>query len=123
MNVPVKDGILTRSSVADEPSWTDPLWYKDAIIYQQHVKSFSANNGDGIGDFPGLIFKLDHVTDLGVVTLWWLPFYPSPRKDAGYGISAHREVHPDYGTLTDFRHFVGKLQHIRLDPADLPFAL
>ena len=84
----------------------DQLWYKDAIIYQLHVKSFFDSNDDGIGDFPGLISKLDYIADLGVNVIWLLPFYPSPRLDDGYDISAYREVHPDYGTLADFRHFV-----------------
>jgi maltose alpha-D-glucosyltransferase/alpha-amylase len=84
----------------------DQLWYKDSIIYQLHVKSFFDSNDDGIGDFPGLISKLDYIADLGVNVIWLLPFYPSPRLDDGYDISAYREVHPDYGTLADFRHFV-----------------
>ena len=84
----------------------DPLWYKDAIIYQSHVKSFFDSNNDGIGDFPGLISKLDYIADLGVNAIWLLPFYPSPRLDDGYDISEYRDVHPDYGTLTDFRRFV-----------------
>lgn len=84
----------------------DPLWYKDAIIYELHVKAFCDSSGDGIGDFPGLISKLDYIQDLGVNTIWLLPFYPSPFKDDGYDISDYRGVHPDYGTLRDFRHFV-----------------
>ena len=79
----------------------DPLWYKDAIIYQLHVKSFFDANNDGIGDFPGLISKLDYIAELGVNTLWLLPFYPSPRRDDGYDIAEYRDVHPDYGTLAD----------------------
>jgi maltose alpha-D-glucosyltransferase / alpha-amylase len=82
------------------------LWYKDAIVYQLHVKSFCDSNDDGIGDFPGLISKLDYIADLGANTIWLLPFYPSPRLDDGYDISTYRDVHPDYGTLTDFRRFV-----------------
>jgi maltose alpha-D-glucosyltransferase/alpha-amylase len=85
---------------------TDELWYKDAIIYQLHVKSFFDSNDDGIGDFPGLISKLDYIADLGVNTIWLLPFYPSPLLDDGYDISEYRNVHRDYGTLADFRHFV-----------------
>jgi maltose alpha-D-glucosyltransferase / alpha-amylase len=84
----------------------DQLWYKDAIIYQLHVKSFFDSNDDGIGDFPGLISKLDYIADLGVNAIWLLPFYPSPRLDDGYDISAYRDVHPDYGTLSDFRQLV-----------------
>jgi hypothetical protein len=90
-------------------AWTagmDDLWYKDAIIYQLHVKSFFDSNNDGIGDFPGLISKLDYIADLGVNAIWVLPFYPSPLLDDGYDISGYRDVHPDYGTLADFRQFV-----------------
>ncbi|MBI5014982.1 MAG: maltose alpha-D-glucosyltransferase [Deltaproteobacteria bacterium] len=83
-----------------------PLWYKDAIIYELHVKAFCDSSGDGIGDFRGLISKLDYIQDLGVNTLWLLPFYPSPFKDDGYDISDYGGVHPDYGTLRDFRQFV-----------------
>ncbi len=85
---------------------TDPLWYKDAIIYQLHVKSFFDGNNDGIGDFAGLISKLNYVAELGVNTIWLLPFYPSPLLDDGYDISDYRNVHADYGTLGDFRHFI-----------------
>ena len=81
---------------------TDPSWYKDAIIYQLHVKSFFDGNNDGIGDFTGLISKLDYVAELGVNTIWLLPFYPSPLLDDGYDISDYRNVHSDYGTLGDF---------------------
>jgi maltose alpha-D-glucosyltransferase/alpha-amylase len=85
---------------------TDPLWYKDAVIYQLHVKAFSDANGDGIGDFAGLTQKLDYIQELGVNTLWLLPFYPSPQRDDGYDIADYRDVHPDYGTLEDFRAFI-----------------
>ncbi|WP_416772933.1 maltose alpha-D-glucosyltransferase [Pseudomonas sp. RHF3.3-3] len=86
----------------------DPLWYKDAVIYQVHVKSFFDSNNDGIGDFPGLIAKLDYIADLGVNTIWLLPFYPSPRRDDGYDIAEYRGVHPDYGTLADARRFIAE---------------
>ena len=95
-----------RANHNKRPTTADQLWYKDAIIYQLHVKSFFDSNDDGIGDFPGLISKLDYIADLGANVIWLLPFYPSPRLDDGYDISAYREVHPDYGTLADFRHFV-----------------
>ncbi|HEY0844263.1 MAG TPA: maltose alpha-D-glucosyltransferase [Noviherbaspirillum sp.] len=88
------------------PFSDDPLWYKDAIVYQLHVKSFFDANNDGIGDFAGLIQKLDYIADLGVNTIWLLPFYPSPRRDDGYDIAEYRGVHPDYGTLADVRHFI-----------------
>ena len=83
----------------------DPTWYKDAVIYQLHVRSFFDSNNDGIGDFPGLTAKLDYLQDLGVTALWLLPFYPSPLRDAGYDIADYLDVHPNYGTLRDFRHF------------------
>ena len=82
------------------------LWYKDAIIYQLHVRSFYDSNGDGIGDFKGLIEKLEYIQRLGVNTLWLMPFYPSPLKDGGYDISDFTDIHSDYGTLGDFRRFV-----------------
>src|SRR5680860_1599280 len=84
----------------------DPLWYKDAIIYELHVKAFYDSNGDGIGDFSGLTEKLDYLQELGTNTLWLLPFYPSPLRDDGYDISDYRAVHADYGTRKDFRTFV-----------------
>ncbi len=84
----------------------NPLWYKDAIIYQLHVRSFHDSNGDGIGDFRGLIRKLDYIQSLGVNTIWLLPFYPSPLKDGGYDIADFTGIHPSYGTLADFRRFV-----------------
>ncbi len=81
----------------------DPLWYKDAVIYQLNVKSFFDSNGDGIGDFPGLTSKLAYIRDLGVNTIWLMPFYPSPLKDDGYDISDYTNIHPQFGTLDDFR--------------------
>jgi maltose alpha-D-glucosyltransferase/alpha-amylase len=84
----------------------DPFWYKDAIIYQLHVKSFFDANNDGIGDFAGLLAKLDYIASLGVNTIWLLPFYPSPRLDDGYDIAEYRDVSPDYGTLKEFKTFV-----------------
>ena len=86
----------------------DPQWYKDAVIYQVHVKSFYDANNDGIGDFAGLIEKLDYIADLGVNTLWLLPFYPSPRRDDGYDIAQYRGVHSDYGSLADARRFIAE---------------
>ncbi|MFJ4397189.1 maltose alpha-D-glucosyltransferase [Pseudomonas sp. NPDC089396] len=86
----------------------DPLWYKDAVIYQLHVKSFFDANNDGIGDFAGLISKLDYIAALGVNTLWLLPFYPSPRRDDGYDIAEYKAVHPDYGSMADARRFISE---------------
>jgi maltose alpha-D-glucosyltransferase / alpha-amylase len=82
------------------------LWYKDAVIYQLHVRAFCDSNGDGIGDFPGLIQKLDYLQELGVNTLWLLPFFPSPLRDDGYDISDYTAVHPSYGVLDDFKTFL-----------------
>jgi len=84
----------------------DPLWYKDAVIYQLHVKSFFDKDNDGIGDFAGLMDKLDYIADLGVNAIWLLPFYPSPRRDDGYDIAEYRDVSPDYGTMDDARAFI-----------------
>ncbi len=84
----------------------DPQWYRDAVVYQLHVKSFFDANDDGVGDFAGLMQKLDYIAELGVDTIWLLPFYPSPRKDDGYDIGEYRDVHPDYGSLADARRFV-----------------
>src|SRR5262245_8189558 len=84
----------------------DPLWYKDAVFYEVHVRAFADGNGDGIGDFIGLTQKLDYIADLGVTAIWVLPFYPSPLKDDGYDISDYRQVHPTYGTLADFKLFL-----------------
>src|SRR5690606_33018527 len=93
-------------------SRNDPGWYKDAVIYQLHVKSFHDANDDGVGDFQGLIAKLDYIAELGVDTVWLLPFYPSPRLDDGYDIANYRDVHPDYGSLADARRFI-KAAHAR----------
>jgi len=85
---------------------SDELWYKDAIIYQLHVKAFADSNNDGIGDFVGLTEKLDYLHDLGVTALWLLPFYPSPGRDDGYDISDYEHINPDFGTLQHFRRFL-----------------
>ncbi len=84
----------------------DSLWFKDAVIYELSVRSFFDSNGDGIGDFRGLIQKLDYLEDLGVNAIWLLPFYPSPMKDDGFDITDHCDVHPDYGDLADFKAFL-----------------
>ena len=85
---------------------TDAQWYKDAVIYELHVKAFHDANGDGIGDFRGLTEKLDYIAELGVNTVWLLPFYPSPFRDDGYDVADYHNVHPAYGTRQDFRNFV-----------------
>lgn len=92
----------------------DPLWYKDAVIYQLHVKSFFDADNDGIGDFAGLISKLDYIAELGVNTIWLLPFYPSPRRDDGYDIAEYRGVHVDYGTVADVKRFIHEAHKRRL---------
>ncbi len=84
----------------------DAEWYKDAVIYELHVRAFADSNGDGIGDFAGLVERLDYLADLGVTALWLLPFYPSPLRDGGYDISDYFGVHPDYGSLDDFKLFL-----------------
>lgn len=88
------------------PFKDDQLWYKDAIIYELHVKAFCDSNGDGIGDFRGLTEQLDYIKDLGITAIWLLPFYPSPLRDDGYDISDYLNIHPDYGTLKDFKEFL-----------------
>src|SRR3954453_15776246 len=98
MNAPSPE--LARQLAADQ------LWYKDAIIYQLHVKSFFDANNDGIGDFPGLLSKLDYIADLGVNVVWLLPFYPSPRRDDGYDIAEYTGVHPEYGNMADVKRFI-----------------
>jgi len=84
----------------------DSLWYKDAIIYQLHIKSYRDSNADGYGDFRGLVEKLDYIQQLGANTIWLLPFYPSPLKDDGYDIAAYEEINPTYGTIEDFKAFL-----------------
>jgi hypothetical protein len=79
---------------------SDELWYKDAVIYQLHVKAFADSNNDGIGDFAGLTEKLDYLQALGVTALWLLPFYPSPGRDDGYDIADYGAINPDFGTST-----------------------
>jgi maltose alpha-D-glucosyltransferase/alpha-amylase len=97
----VDESFVTRAAPVD-----DPLWYKDAVIYEVHVRAFRDSNGDGIGDFRGLTEKLDYLRDLGVTAIWVLPFYPSPLKDDGYDIADFLGVHPDYGTMRDVRQFI-----------------
>ncbi len=92
MNIPLKSN--------------DSLWFKDAIIYELSVRAFFDSNGDGIGDFQGLIQKLDYLEDLGINTIWLMPFYCSPLKDDGFDVTDHCDVHPDYGTLSDFKQFL-----------------
>jgi len=95
-----------QSPIAQQSVQPDPLWYKDAVIYEVHVRAFYDSNHDGVGDFPGLTEKLPYLADLGVTCLWLLPFYPSPLRDDGYDISDYTSINPIYGSLDDFRHFV-----------------
>ena len=96
------DGRCGEKDLKQAGSMQDPLWYKDAILYELHVRAFMDSNNDGIGDFPGLIQKLDYLRDLGVTCLWLLPFFPSPLRDDGYDISDYMTVNPSYGTVEDF---------------------
>jgi maltose alpha-D-glucosyltransferase/alpha-amylase len=97
-----------------DPSKLDPLWYKDAIIYQLHVKAFFDSDNDGVGDFKGLKECLTYIKDLGATAVWVMPFYPSPQRDDGYDISEYKNVHPDYGSKRDFRAFVRKAHELGL---------
>src|ERR1043165_5181716 len=92
-------------STATEPV-TDPLWYKDTVIYELPVKTFHDSDGDGMGDFRGLIHKLDYLQELGITVIWLLPFYPSPLRDDGYDIADYFDVNPIFGTLEDFQKFL-----------------
>jgi maltose alpha-D-glucosyltransferase/alpha-amylase len=95
------EGVRRHATLAD-----DPHWYKDAIIYQLHVKAYQDSSGDGLGDLVGLTSRLDYIASLGVTAIWLLPFYPSPLRDDGYDIADYTNIHPDYGTRRDFRTFV-----------------
>ncbi len=106
MNAPMTIALEAAQQEAAAQGGDDPLWYKDAVIYQVNVKAFFDSNDDGMGDFKGLTSKLDYIKDLGVNTLWLMPFYPSPLKDDGYDIAAYEDVHPQYGTLDDFRQML-----------------
>ena len=97
---------MKREKMPAEPLSADPDWYKDAIIYQTHVKAFFDSNADGYGDFVGLTSQLDYVQTLGVNTIWLLPFYPSPLKDDGYDIASYEEIHETYGLIEHFKIFL-----------------
>ncbi len=98
--------VLARPIKKKRGSASDPLWYKDAVIYELHVKAFADGNNDGIGDFAGLLGKLDYLQELGVTCIWLLPFFPSPGRDDGYDISNYLDVNPAYGTIEDFKAFL-----------------
>ena len=93
---------------------SESLWYKDAVIYQLHVRTFCDSNGDGIGDFRGLTNKLDYLQELGINAIWLLPFYPSPLRDDGYDIADYTTVHPSYGSLQDFKEFLAAAHDRRI---------
>jgi maltose alpha-D-glucosyltransferase / alpha-amylase len=97
---------MLQAARSEKERERDPLWYKDAILYEIHVRAFFDSDGDGRGDFQGLTAKLDYLRDLGVTAIWLLPFYPSPWRDDGYDISDYTAVHPAYGTLEDFQLFL-----------------
>jgi maltose alpha-D-glucosyltransferase/alpha-amylase len=102
--------VMSSIDTQDQPATetVDELWYKDAIIYQLHVKAFADSNNDGIGDFAGLCEKLGYLQELGVTTLWLLPFYPSPGRDDGYDIADYGDINPDFGNMKDFRRFIAE---------------
>src|SRR5436189_3624028 len=111
----MRDGMNLLSSIdtSERPVTaveSDELWYKDAIIYELHVRAFADSNNDGIGDFPGLMSRLDYLQDLGITVIWLLPFFPSPLRDDGYDISNYVDVNPSYGTLSDFKAFLDAAQ-------------
>jgi maltose alpha-D-glucosyltransferase/alpha-amylase len=97
---------MSRKSEDNIPLVDEPHWFKDAIIYELHVRAFYDSDGDGVGDFKGLVEKLDYLQDLGVTAIWLLPFYPSPLRDDGYDIADYCKVNPAYGTLQDFKRFL-----------------
>jgi maltose alpha-D-glucosyltransferase/alpha-amylase len=107
VNIAPQIGITSETS-------QDELWYKDAIVYQLHVKAFADSNGDGIGDFAGLTERLGYLHELGITALWLLPFYPSPGRDDGYDISDYRRINPDFGTMKDFRRFIAEAKRLGL---------
>ncbi|HEV1991239.1 MAG TPA: maltose alpha-D-glucosyltransferase, partial [Candidatus Dormibacteraeota bacterium] len=106
MQAPARRRKLETSRLED-----DPLWYKDALVYELHVRAFSDSNGDGSGDFRGLYEKLPYLQDLGVSAIWLLPFYPSPLRDDGYDIADYTDVNPMFGTVGDVNAFVKEAHH------------
>ena len=115
MTEPILPSVESSSTQAASPAEKStsraepkPLWYKDAVIYELHVRTFGDSNADGIGDFRGLIQKLDYLQDLGIDAIWLLPFFPSPLRDDGYDVSDYCAVHPTYGTLDDFKEFLAE---------------
>jgi maltose alpha-D-glucosyltransferase/alpha-amylase len=101
---------LVTTQLEEVALQSDALWYKDEVIYQLHIYAFFDSNKDGVGDFAGITSKLDYIQDLGVSAIWLLPFYPSPLKDDGYDVADYHDVHPQYGTVADFKVFVREAQ-------------
>lgn len=107
MNAPLSgNDVVTTLRRGGQEDAGNPTWYKDAIIYQLHVKAFADSTGDGIGDFAGLTSRLDYLQSLGVTALWLLPFYESPGLDDGYDIADYRKLNSAFGTMSDFRRFL-----------------
>src|SRR5204863_854783 len=98
--------VLRDSAQAHQWLESDPVWFKRAVFYEIHIRGFFDGNDDGSGDFRGLTDKLDYLQEIGVDCIWLLPFYPSPLRDGGYDISDFYAIHPDYGTIDDFRFFI-----------------
>ncbi|HET6157664.1 MAG TPA: maltose alpha-D-glucosyltransferase [Dongiaceae bacterium] len=105
MNLPLQPSVQVDRQL-EVSTRSNPLWFKNALVYEAHVKAFHDSNNDGVGDFEGMRRKLDYLQDLGITALWLLPFYPSPLKDDGYDIAKYRGIHPSYGTMRDFRRLV-----------------
>src|SRR4051812_31367899 len=105
---PGGDGARGRPEPASHTQWfeSDPLWFKRAVFYEVHLRGFFDGDGDGSGDLRGLTEKLDYLQWLGIDCIWLLPMYASPLRDGGYDIADYTQVHPDYGTVEDFRAFV-----------------
>src|SRR6478735_9199324 len=99
---PQSSGSTKEANLTDE----NLRWYKDAIIYELHIKAFSDSNKDGIGDFEGMLSKLDYLESLGVTAIWLLPFYPSPLRDDGYDIADYYTINPSYGNINHFKKFL-----------------
>ncbi|TJZ90339.1 maltose alpha-D-glucosyltransferase [Paracoccus gahaiensis] len=108
MNIPNDQKTQSQFAVRGGVDRSVSDWYKDAVIYQLHIKAFMDSNGDGIGDFAGLMQRLDYVQELGVTAIWLLPFYPSPLRDDGYDIADYRSINPSYGAMKDFKAFVAE---------------
>jgi maltose alpha-D-glucosyltransferase/alpha-amylase len=108
------EGLVGGAARGTAQAGEDPLWFRDAIIYHLHVKAFFDSDNNGIGDFRGLMERLDYIKDLGATAIWVMPFFPSPMRDDGYDISEYKNVHPDYGTKRDFRLFVKRAHELGL---------